>query len=261
MSKETTNGLEGVGAKMRALRQAKKMSLRALARRVDVTPSLISQIETGKINPSVSSLYAIANALDAPMDAFFGRNLPQSSDDADNGCSADLGGSAPEGIHSSRTADRRPNTAEALGATAESVPATEPTAMTEPAAAMGEQARHPAVVRRGGREKIIIDGFGGLLVWERLTPEHEPFVDFLEIQYECGASSAQNLMRHPGREYGLVLEGELTVNLGFEEFTLGVGDTIAYDSTRPHRLTNRGDTLARAVWVVVTREPPFDSRD
>jgi len=53
----------------------------------------------------------------------------------------------------------------------------------------------------------------------------------------------------------------LTVNLGFDEFTLGVGDTIAYDSTQPHRLTNRGDTLARAVWVVVTREPRFDARD
>lgn len=47
------------------------MSLRGLAQLVDVTPSLISQIETGKINPSVASLYAIANALDVPMDAFF----------------------------------------------------------------------------------------------------------------------------------------------------------------------------------------------
>lgn len=248
MNKETTDALGGVGAKMRALREAKKISLRALARRVDVTPSLISQIETGKINPSVSSLYAIANALDAPMDAFFGRTVaPQAPEDADNGCAPDLTGVEQGGIRSSRTAARAGTGAELpqpVGGTAVAAPA-----------AGGEKAHHPAVVRRAGREKIVIDGFGGLLVWERLTPEHESYVDFLEIQYECGASSAQNLMRHSGREYGLVLEGELTVNLGFEEFTLGPGDSIAYDSTQPHRLTNRGDTLARAVWAVVNREP------
>jgi transcriptional regulator with XRE-family HTH domain len=231
MNKETTDALGGVGAKMRALREAKKISLRALARRVDVTPSLISQIETGKINPSVSSLYAIANALEAPMDAFFGRTVE------------------PGGIHSSRTAGLQQNAPDA------SPPS------VEPAASVGDQTHHPAVVRRADREKIVIDGFGGLLVWERLTPEHESYVDFLEIQYERGASSAQNLMRHSGREYGLVLEGELTVNLGFEEFTLGEGDSIAYESTQPHRLTNRGDTLARAVWAVVNREPSRGSRD
>ncbi len=237
MNKETTDALGGVGAKMRALREAKKISLRALARRVDVTPSLISQIETGKINPSVSSLYAIANALEAPMDAFFGRTVE------------------PGGIHSSRTAGRRQNAADAL------LPAVEPAASAEPAVAAADHPHHPSVVRRAAREKIVIDGFGGLLVWERLTPEHESYVDFLEIQYECGASSAQNLMRHSGREYGLVLEGELTVNLGFEEFTLREGDSIAYESTQPHRLTNRGDTLARAVWAVLNREPSHGSRD
>lgn len=249
MNKETTDALGGVGAKMRALREAKKISLRALARRVDVTPSLISQIETGKINPSVSSLYAIANALDAPMDAFFGRTVePVAREEADDGCAPI---SAPEvesqGIHRSRTAPRQ------RGSSAEVAADTPPSAE--------DRSDHAAVVRRAGREKIVIDGFGGLLVWERLTPEHESLVDFLEIQYECGASSAQNLMRHSGREYGLVVEGELTVNLGFEEFTLGVGDSVVYDSTQPHRLTNRGDTLARAVWAVVNAEPPRASRD
>lgn len=249
MNKETSDALGGVGAKMRALREKKGISLRALARRVDVTPSLISQIETGKINPSVSSLYAIANALDAPMDAFFGRSVAQDPGESDEGRAAERGEVEPGGIHTSRTADRRSTVTEAS------------VAASEPQAAVGGQAHHPAVVRWADREKIVIDGFGGLLTWERLTPEHESFVDFLEIQYESGASSAQNLMRHSGREYGLVLEGELTVNLGFEEFTLGVGDSIAYESTQPHRLTNRGVSLARAVWAVVSREPPPASRD
>ena len=30
-------------------------------------------------------------------------------------------------------------------------------------------------------------------------------------------------MRHPGREYGVVLEGRLGVQLGFDEYALGPG--------------------------------------
>ena len=44
------------------------LSLRTLAERLGVSPSLISQIETGRANPSVSTLYAIANELDVSLD-------------------------------------------------------------------------------------------------------------------------------------------------------------------------------------------------
>ncbi len=39
------------------------MSLRELARRLDVSPSLVSQIETGRIQPSVRTLHAIVSEL------------------------------------------------------------------------------------------------------------------------------------------------------------------------------------------------------
>ena len=42
-----------------------------LAREIGVTPSLISQIERGQSRPSVSTLFALAQALDVPVDAFF----------------------------------------------------------------------------------------------------------------------------------------------------------------------------------------------
>ena len=40
----------------------------SLASRLGVSPSLISQIETGRANPSVSTLYAIAAELDVSLD-------------------------------------------------------------------------------------------------------------------------------------------------------------------------------------------------
>jgi len=39
------------------------MSLRALAKLIDVSPSFVSQVELGKASPSVGTLYALVNAL------------------------------------------------------------------------------------------------------------------------------------------------------------------------------------------------------
>ena len=57
-----------MGERLRAARAARGLSLRELAGRLAVSPSLISQIETGRSNPSVSTLYAIADELDVSLD-------------------------------------------------------------------------------------------------------------------------------------------------------------------------------------------------
>src|SRR5262249_38956724 len=60
-----------VGERLRAHRQEAGMSLRALARDVGVSPSLISQIEHGKAPPSVGTLYAIVSELGISFDELF----------------------------------------------------------------------------------------------------------------------------------------------------------------------------------------------
>lgn len=57
-----------VGERLRARRHAKSLSLRTLAERLGVSPSLISQIERGLARPSVSTLYAIVAELDISLD-------------------------------------------------------------------------------------------------------------------------------------------------------------------------------------------------
>lgn len=57
-----------MGEHLREARRRRHLSLRALAERLGVSPSLISQIETGRANPSVSTLYAIAAELDVSLD-------------------------------------------------------------------------------------------------------------------------------------------------------------------------------------------------
>lgn len=63
--------IENVGRRLREQRERRKMSLRELARRIELSPSAISQIETGKSLPSVSTLYAIVTELGVSLDGLF----------------------------------------------------------------------------------------------------------------------------------------------------------------------------------------------
>jgi transcriptional regulator with XRE-family HTH domain len=60
-----------LGARLRAERQGSELTVRELARRVGVSPSLISQIERDKVNPSVSTLWGIVTALGLTMGDLF----------------------------------------------------------------------------------------------------------------------------------------------------------------------------------------------
>jgi transcriptional regulator with XRE-family HTH domain len=47
------------------------MTVRGLAREIDVSPSLISQVERGRVMPSVGTLYSIVNELGLVVDDLF----------------------------------------------------------------------------------------------------------------------------------------------------------------------------------------------
>jgi transcriptional regulator with XRE-family HTH domain len=60
-----------IGRRLAAHRAERGLRVAGLAREIGVTPSLISQIERGQSRPSVSTLFALAQALNVPVDAFF----------------------------------------------------------------------------------------------------------------------------------------------------------------------------------------------
>ncbi|HEY1237282.1 MAG TPA: XRE family transcriptional regulator [Solirubrobacterales bacterium] len=210
-----------VGGQVAAYRKERHLKVSELARSVGVSPSLISQIERGQSQPSVSTLFALAEALDVPVDAFFAKG-------------ADENGAAKQGSQAASSSEPA-----AAGATPES----------------GAGTRY--VVRRDGRAVIDIEGG---VHWERLTPETLPDVEFLELVYAPGAESHSELYRHPGSEMVLVLTGRLDIFVGFERYELGVGDSIHFPSTFPHRYINPGDEEARAVTVILHdgESPPAD---
>jgi transcriptional regulator with XRE-family HTH domain len=197
-----------IGDRLRAARRGHRLSLRELAKRLGVSPSLISQIETGRAQPSVSTLYAIAAELNVSLDDLLFYDGRRSTA---NG--------RPMAVHSSRALPSAPG----------------------------------GPVQRAGDRKEIRLASG--VIWDRLTTESIPGIDFLYVTYEVGGASSpeSQFQRHGGHEWGFVLSGHLTVTIGFEEHELGPGDAISIDSTMPHRMQNRGDMPVHGIWFVLGR--------
>jgi transcriptional regulator with XRE-family HTH domain len=234
--------LLGVGQQLRRARLAVGVSVREMARRVDVSPSFISQVELGKTMPSVGTLYAIASELGVSLD---GLMPPGESPVGEPGVAEAAGGSArDEPVAVLRAAMQADADADRPGeAPPHSAWAARPfTTITD--------ADSP-VQRAGSRHELRIGG----AVWGRLTSDHDPANDFLHVQYTPGAEScpADQLIHHRGREYGYIISGRLNVQVGFDHYQLNPGDSINFESMTPHRLSNPYDANSYSIWIVVGR--------
>jgi transcriptional regulator with XRE-family HTH domain/quercetin dioxygenase-like cupin family protein len=215
-----------IGERLREERIRRGLSVRGLARDVGVSASLISQIETEKSKPSVSTLYAITTALGISIEDLFdvdgvadpARSAPRAGDSA-AAVLVDSGG-----VHSAR----------------------------QRVLARNRQDRVGPVIPPDERDVLTLDSG---VIWERLGQVPGVHVDFLRITYQPGgtSSSSGELMRHSGTEYGFVLRGELILVLGFDEHRLQPGDAVSFDSTTPHGYRNDGSEPAVGIWFVLER--------
>ncbi len=73
-----------LGTRLREARLERGIGVRELARRIGVSPAHISQIETGKSEPSATTLFALASELRLSLSefAFDGSNAPNGHDPA-----------------------------------------------------------------------------------------------------------------------------------------------------------------------------------
>jgi len=71
---------DDVPRRLRAERKRRGISLRELARRLQISPSAISQIETGRARPSVATLWAIVTELGMSLDDLFAHEAGASAE-------------------------------------------------------------------------------------------------------------------------------------------------------------------------------------
>jgi transcriptional regulator with XRE-family HTH domain len=116
------------------------------------------------------------------------------------------------------------------------------------------------IQRHGNRKRIRL---AGGVRWERLTPDPDDEVEFIHVVYEVGAASSpgDSLLRHGGQEYAYVLSGRLGLQLRFETYELGPGDSLAFNSENPHRFWTIGDEPAVAIWVIFNRSSDDRKRE
>ncbi|MET1038780.1 MAG: XRE family transcriptional regulator [Aeromicrobium sp.] len=211
--------MDHLGQRLKDVRVRAGLTLRELARQAEVSPSLVSQIENGKSQPSVATLYSFSRVLNVSVDELF---------DDEPGLE----------VISPALAVSRPHSGEVNGYM-------DPVHAWQPS----EYANRVSVAHPSHRPQLTMaEG----VVWERLaaTPEHG--VNFMKIAYAPGATSSASGDRttHDGYEYGFVVAGQVEVTVGDEVFLLHEGESVGFDSSIPHMLRNPGDHLFEGVWFV-----------
>ncbi|MET7402856.1 cupin domain-containing protein [Dactylosporangium sp. NPDC005572] len=185
-----------IGSRLKAERQRQGISLRKLAEQIGVTAGLISHIENGRSQPSVSTLYALANNLGLSLDEVLGLN-PQA--------------------RPRRSAERRQ--------------------------VVHRAARHPRLHIASG------------VTWDLVVASIAGAVDAVRVTYQPGASSSPDgsPMRHDGQENAYLVSGSLVLVLGGRRHVVRAGDSLSFDSTRPHLYVNETDEPAWGLWLNVDR--------
>ena len=174
-----------IGQKIRDLRNEKGMTLGDLAARISVSPSLISQLERGGVNPSISLLKSIADTFEIPLSSLLGEE------------------------------EVKP----------------------------GE---YPHVMKEKERKTLTTEGGARFVL---LSGSYDLGCEFIYNEWPAGSSTGKEKYVHEGVECGLLLEGELEVELEDRVYQLKPGDSITFRSDIPHRLNNKGKKSAKGVWV------------
>ena len=178
-----------LGARLRNVRLATGMSLREVARQLGVSPSFVSQLENGKSQPSVATLYSLAQLLNVSIDELFAVE--------ETGAHDPPTWTPPEGDHTEELNSHNgsaPFRRSQLAFPVNSVPSE----------GTGDRV---SVTRPGSRSRLEMDTG---VVWERLATNTGSDLDFIEIVYPPHSNSTNDgrMLQHAGSEFGYLLEGE-----------------------------------------------------
>jgi Predicted transcriptional regulators len=205
-----------LGEKIRDIRKLRKMTITQLANSTGLTPSMISQVERSIISPSIETLKKIGNVLEIPLSVLF------------------------EDTESYAPAPAAPliNPMSNMDAFLSQFPP------------LNLYNQSPVV--HEGQRKVLSPGKG--IRFYLLTPNLTGPIEFIYNEYDPGSTTGPDLYTHPGCECGLILTGELEIQIKQDVYLLKAGDSITFNSTDPHSKRNVGDKMCTCVWANV---PPW----
>lgn len=205
-----------LGEKIRDIRKTRKMTITQLANSTSLTPSMISQVERSLISPSIETLKKIGNVLEIPLSVLF--------EDMDN--------------YTPAPTTPLINQMSGMEIFLSQLPP------------LNLYNQSPVV--HEGHRKVLSPGKG--IRFYLLTPNLTGPIEFIYNEYDPGSTTGPDLYTHPGCECGLILTGELEIQIKQDVYLLKAGDSITFNSTDPHSKRNVGDTMCTCVWANV---PPW----
>lgn len=86
--------------------------------------------------------------------------------------------------------------------------------------------------------------------YKLLSPDLQGDIEFLLIIGPARSNSGEEQFNHIGEEYGYIIEGVMDVYVDGKKYILEEGDSIKFNSSKPHRWENSTDEKFVAVWAV-----------
>lgn len=229
-----------LGAGLRRARTRAGLTQRELASRLSLSPGMISQLEKGMTQPSVTTLFAMAKELGVSLDALL---IDEDEPEDEARSAAGPGeGDVPVAGGAQADAPRVPSVPSIQWMRQTGSDAGYPTPKSK--------SIHDLIQRRDSRTSIKM---GAGATWELLTPDQNHPMLFMMVSYAPGGQTHENgeFVRHSDVEYFVLIEGRLEVQIEFERAVLEAGDSMWFDSSRPHLFRNNEDVIARGVWFLL----------
>lgn len=108
------------------------------------------------------------------------------------------------------------------------------------------------VVRADRRKRL---GMTPSLTYQLLSPDLQHRIELVWVEFGPGEEGPFEPFTHAGEEQMVVISGEMHVWIDGEEWRLGTGDAITFDSALPHRAINHGSEPA--VVIAAITPPSF----
>ncbi len=110
-----------------------------------------------------------------------------------------------------------------------------------------KRAEDPDFIRRAqGRPVLEL----GHLNKELLSSKSPHNLQLMILHIEKGGSSGERLLTYPAEKGGMVLKGEIILQVGSEEAHLLAGDSFAFGASVPHGFRHAGEGPAEVFWVI-----------
>lgn len=105
-----------------------------------------------------------------------------------------------------------------------------------------------AIVRKDERYTIATNDESR--IYELLTPIHDRKIQFMLITLKGGAKTKGNAISHEGEECGYVIKGSMVVVIEGKRYILHEGDSIYFDSSKPHIYESYNNEESISIWAM-----------